>query len=139
MALAAVLISGCGSSSSKSSSTASASTPASSSAPAATTPATAPASAGGQTLHVSADPSKLAFNTTTLTAKAGKVTIVMANPAAISHGISVQGNGVDKDGPVVGMGATSTITATLKPGKYTFYCPVPGHRTAGMMGTLTVT
>lgn len=90
-------------------------------------------------MHVSADPSKLAFNTTTLTAKAGKVTIVMANPAAISHGISVQGGGVDKDGPVVGMGATSTITVSLKPGKYTFYCPVPGHRAGGMMGTLTVT
>jgi uncharacterized cupredoxin-like copper-binding protein len=45
---------------------------------------------------------------------------------------------VDKDGPTVGMGSTSTVTVTLKPGKYTFYCPVPGHKAGGMMGTLTV-
>lgn len=90
-------------------------------------------------MPVSAVPGKLAFNTKTLTAKAGKVTIVMANPASFHHGVSVSGNGIDKDGPVVGTGATSTVTVTLKPGKYTFYCPVPGHRAGGMQGTLAVT
>ena len=43
-----------------------------------------------------------------------------------------------KDGKTVSPGGTSTDTLTLKPGKYTFYCPVPGHRAAGMVGTLTV-
>jgi uncharacterized cupredoxin-like copper-binding protein len=82
----------------------------------------------------------LAFNTKTLSAKAGKVTLVMSDPqgSGIPHGISVEGNGVDKDGKVVQAGGTSTVSATLKPGKYTFYCPVPGHRAAGMQGTLTV-
>ena len=35
-------------------------------------------------------------------------------------------------------GSTSTVTATLKKGTYTYYCPVPGHKQAGMVGTLTV-
>ena len=46
--------------------------------------------------------------------------------------------GVDKSGSTVGMGGKSTVTAALKPGKYTFYCPVDGHKAAGMKGTLTV-
>ena len=35
-------------------------------------------------------------------------------------------------------GGSKTLTLTLKPGKYTFYCTVPGHRQAGMEGTLNV-
>jgi uncharacterized cupredoxin-like copper-binding protein len=30
------------------------------------------------------------------------------------------------------------VSLTLKPGTYTFYCPVAGHRAAGMEGTLEV-
>ena len=39
---------------------------------------------------------------------------------------------------VVTNGGTSTVTVTLKPGTYTFYCSVDGHEAAGMKGTLTV-
>ena len=46
--------------------------------------------------------------------------------------------GVDQDGQTVGQGGTSTVTVTLKPGRYEFYCPVDGHKDAGMKGTLTV-
>jgi uncharacterized cupredoxin-like copper-binding protein len=38
----------------------------------------------------------------------------------------------------VGQGGTSTVSASLKPGTYTFYCSVPGHREGGMEGKLTV-
>jgi uncharacterized cupredoxin-like copper-binding protein len=141
-ASAALAVAGCGSGGSNSSSSAS-STPASTPAPAASTPDTTAGGAGssgsGETLNISADPGgKLAFDKKSLTAKAGKVTITMANPSQLPHGVGVDGNGVDKVGQVVQKGGTSTVTLTLKPGKYEFFCPVPGHKEAGMKGTLTV-
>jgi uncharacterized cupredoxin-like copper-binding protein len=95
--------------------------------------------AGRSSLRLSADPSgKLAFDKQALQAKAGRVAIVMKNPADLSHNVSLEGPGVDEEGETVGKGATSTVSATLKPGTYTFYCSVPGHREAGMEGKLTV-
>jgi uncharacterized cupredoxin-like copper-binding protein len=82
----------------------------------------------------------LYFNKRSLTAKAGKVTLVMANPktSGVAHGVAVEGKGIDRDGKIVPAGGTSVVTATLKPGRYTFYCPVPSHKKAGMKGTLLV-
>jgi uncharacterized cupredoxin-like copper-binding protein len=140
LSAAALVVAGCGSSNDSNSTSSSSDTGAS--AGSTSTPAPAPAASGGgkaSTVKLSADPSgQLKFNTTTLSAKAGKVTLSMANPASVPHGVSVEGNGVDKDGQIVNKGGTSTVTANLKPGKYEFYCPVPGHRQAGMEGTLTV-
>jgi len=94
---------------------------------------------GGQTLNLSADPGgALKFDKSDLSAKAGKVTLVMKNPSSLPHAIAVEGKGVDKDGQTVGNGGTSTVTVALKPGRYEFYCPVDGHKQAGMEGHLTV-
>jgi plastocyanin len=93
---------------------------------------------GGQTLSIGAPASgALKFTKKTLKAKAGTVTVKFDNAASVPHAFSVEGNGVDKDGKVVTKGS-DTLTVKLKPGKYTFYCPVDGHRQAGMQGTLTV-
>ena|SRR5215218_11195805 len=98
------------------------------------------ASAGGgaQTIKLAADPSALKFDKSTLSAKAGKVTLQMANPSSLPHAVSIEGNGVDVDGKTVQKGGTSTATADLKPGSYEFYCPVDGHKAAGMEGKLIV-
>ncbi len=93
---------------------------------------------GGETLKLAADKSALKFDKTSLTAKAGKVTLEMENPSEIPHAVAIKGNGVDVDGKTVGNGETSTASTDLKAGTYTFYCPVPGHEAAGMKGTLTV-
>jgi plastocyanin len=95
-------------------------------------------SGGGETLKLAADKSALKFDKTSLTAKAGKVTLEMENPSQLPHAIAIKGNGVDVDGKTIGNGETSTASTDLKPGTYTFYCPVPGHEAAGMKGTLTV-
>lgn len=83
----------------------------------------------------------LGFSQRTLSARAGTVTIRLANASGdeYPHGIAIEGNGVDKDGPIVQPGADSTVTVRLKPGRYTFYCPVGEHEKYGMKGTLTVT
>jgi plastocyanin len=136
-AAAALAVAGCGGGGSNTSTSAS-STPATTPAPAASTPA-ASGGGGGKALKISADASgALKFNTTSLNAKAGKVTITMSNPSQVQHGVAIKGSGVSQSGQVVGDGGTSTVTVTLKPGTYTFYCPVPGHEQAGMKGTLTV-
>jgi uncharacterized cupredoxin-like copper-binding protein len=93
----------------------------------------------GGKLSLEADPSgQLRFNKKTLQSKPGKVTIVMTNPSPLSHSVAIEGSGVNSTGAVVTKGGTSTVTADLRPGTYTFFCTVPGHREAGMQGTLTV-
>jgi plastocyanin len=130
----------CGGSSSSSSTAASTST----SAPAATstgssTAAAAP-SGGAGGITEAADPSgQLKFTKSSLTAKAGKVTITFTNMAPEMHNITIATGA----GKVVGATPTfqsgvKTLDVNLKAGKYVFYCSVPGHRQGGMQGTLTV-
>lgn len=80
----------------------------------------------------------LAYQFGSAEAQAGEITIESKNDASIPHDIAIEGNGVDEQGEVVQGGGTSTLTADLEPGEYTFYCTVPGHREGGMEGKLTV-
>lgn len=94
----------------------------------------------GTALELVAGPgSELKFDKTSLEAAAGEVTITMANDGDLPHNVAIKGSGVDEKGEIVQNGGTSTVTATLEPGEYTFYCSVPGHEAGGMTGTLTVT
>ena len=82
----------------------------------------------------------LAYSVKTLTVPAGKLTIKMVNKGSIPHDIAIKGKGIKTvKGKVVPKGGSTSVTATLKKGKYTFYCTVPGHEQAGMKGTLKVT
>jgi plastocyanin len=96
--------------------------------------------AAGNLLKIAADPNgALKFDKTSLSAKAGKVTIVMTNTSSIPHAVELEGGGIEKKGAIVTGGASvSRVSANLKPGKYEFYCPVDGHKAAGMKGELTV-
>jgi len=101
------------------------------------------ATGGGGTaagaIEISADPGNaLRFDVSELAAAAGTVIISMANPSSLPHNVAIKGNGVDAKGEIVSSGGTSTVSADLAPGTYTFYCSVPGHEQGGMTGTLTV-
>jgi uncharacterized cupredoxin-like copper-binding protein len=80
----------------------------------------------------------LAYQFADAQASAGQVTLESRNPEPIGHNIAVEGNGLDQKGPVVQGGAVSKVSVDLRPGTYTFYCSVPGHREGGMVGKLTV-
>jgi plastocyanin len=100
-------------------------------------PATGPKGAA-TTLQLSASPTAIAFDTTKLSAQAGKVTIDFDNPAPLEHDVAIeQGGKVIAQSETLAEGKTS-VSADLEPGTYTFLCTVPGHAEAGMEGTLTV-
>jgi plastocyanin len=93
---------------------------------------------GETTLQLSASPTEIAFDTTELSAKPGKVTIDFDNPAPLEHDVAIEQSGkVVAKSALIAEGKTS-VSADLAPGTYTFLCTVPGHAEAGMEGTLTV-
>lgn len=95
---------------------------------------------GGSTLKFEADPEgSLAYTTTEATAKAGKVTVDFNNPQGLPHDVAIENSAGEEVGATeeISEGSDST-TVNLKPGTYHFFCTVPGHREAGMEGTLTV-
>jgi plastocyanin len=95
---------------------------------------------GGSTVKFEADPNgELAYTTTEASAEAGKVTIDFNNPQSLTHDVAIEDSSGKEVGKteLIGEGETST-TVNLKPGTYHYFCTVPGHREAGMEGTLTV-
>lgn len=101
-------------------------------APTSTTP-----SATTTILNIKASASELAFLPNTLSAPAGRIVIRMTNSSQLQHSVALAVPNIAA-GAVVGYGGVSEVVATLAPGTYTYYCTVPGHRQAGMTGTLTV-
>lgn len=145
LALGLIALTGCGSSSSSSSSASTPETPAATeSTP--TTSSTAGSSASESSgsssgaLSIEANPEgQLAYNTKSLTAKAGKVTIDFKNMSELGHNVTVESSSGSTEGATPTMhGESKTLSLNLKPGTYKFFCSVPGHRQAGMEGTITV-
>jgi plastocyanin len=96
---------------------------------------------GASVVEIEAAPgAELAYVQKEAKAKAGQVSIDFTNPQTLSHDVAVEdssGKELGKTELVADGSSTGTI-GNLKPGKYTFFCTVPGHREAGMEGTLTV-
>jgi mono/diheme cytochrome c family protein len=100
-----------------------------------------PAVAVGGVLKLEADPNgQLSYTTNKATAQQGKLTISMDNTSGVPHNVAIQQGtsgailGHTKEVPK----GVQTFSVNLKAGTYTFFCEVPGHRQAGMLGTLTV-
>ncbi|MGI8482949.1 MAG: plastocyanin/azurin family copper-binding protein [Thermomicrobiales bacterium] len=106
--------------------------------PAEATPAAsgsaAPASGASQTIEL--DAQDISWSKKEITAKPGD-TIVVKNVGALPHDFSVDAFNI-ADPIDSGASVTVTIPADAKPGSYEYYCSVPGHKEAGMVGTLTI-
>jgi plastocyanin len=94
-------------------------------------------SAAPEPLNVTIHAKDIAFDTTTLTAKAGQVVnVTYINDGALDHTFLIDGVIAEQK---VAPGATTTFSFTAPAaGTYTYYCNVAGHKEAGMTGTLTV-
>ena len=105
-----------------------------------------PAVEKGGKLEIPADPTgQLAYVTNKASAEPGSVSISMPNMSGVSHNIAVEAGagGATAKGAVLAASqfvtkGSASIKVSLKPGTYTFFCQAPGHRAAGMYGTLTV-
>ena len=86
--------------------------------------------------EISVDAKSFEFNPSQITIKAGEDVTIVLDSADAEHDFVVQGQG-----HIVGANAGKRAKGGLmidKPGTYKFWCSVPGHRAAGMEGTLTV-
>jgi len=61
--------------------------------------------------------------------------VTVSNVGVAPHNFSIKELGISVN---VLVGQTQLITINAAPGTYSFYCNLPGHRQAGMVGTLTV-
>ena len=95
---------------------------------------------GGGSVKVEADPSgNLAFTSDSISAKAGNDTLEFTNESPVPHDVKIENSSGEEVGGVeIVSEGTESASVELEPGEYTFYCSVPGHRQAGMEGTLTV-
>ncbi len=103
------------------------------------TPASSSAAAGGALTLEANREGALSYDKKSLEAKAGKVSIDFTNMSPLGHNMTIESSA----GKIVGatptiQGTSKALTLDLKPGTYKFFCSVPGHRMAGMEGTLTV-
>src|SRR6058998_1868329 len=105
------------------------------------TSTTSSASSGGgviKTVSIHETEYKLSPNTISLT-KPGTYVFEGVNDGTTAHALGVEGNGVDSDISAIDPGSSGTLKVTLsKAGTYEIYCPIDGHKTLGMKGTVTV-
>jgi uncharacterized cupredoxin-like copper-binding protein len=88
---------------------------------------------GATALSVTA--TEFAFDPATLSVTADEeATVELVNGGTIEHDFTIDEAGVKIAAPAT---ETASGSFTVAAGTYAFYCSVPGHREAGMEGTLT--
>ena len=96
--------------------------------------------AGVETVELtSPETGDLVFDPDSLEARVGEVAIDYTNPSEVPHNVAIEGDGEElAQSETVAGGDSAAATVALEAGEYVYYCSIPGHREAGMEGTLTV-
>lgn len=95
------------------------------------------APADGAEAAASIEAFDIGFSESELTLKPGD-TISFTNTGALEHDFVVDALGIEEYAEAGGPAVTITIPEDAEPGEYEFYCSIPGHKAAGMVGTLTI-
>jgi uncharacterized cupredoxin-like copper-binding protein len=96
-----------------------------------------PDTSGAGATSVSIDAGDIFFSVKELSIAADTdVEIKVTNVGVAQHDLMIENTEFGTQ--ILNGGASETITVNLPAGEYTYYCSIPGHRPAGMQGTLTV-
>ncbi len=79
---------------------------------------------------------EMAYDPSSVAVAAGSVPVILDNAGTVVHDLRIEE--VPSFLVEAQPGETQSATVTLEPGTYTFFCSIPGHRQAGMEGTLVV-
>lgn len=77
------------------------------------------------------------YDPANITAPAGEIKLDLAEQGSQTHTLLIDG----VDGFKLSVSSADrddSGTIDLKPGAYTYYCDIPGHRSQGMEGTITL-
>jgi uncharacterized cupredoxin-like copper-binding protein len=123
MAVAALLLGACSSTSANDTTAPSATSTPTAAAPSATTSGTS----------VNVTEKEFAITLSQATFSPGTYTFTIKNTGSFPHNLAIEGPGVDqKTSPTIGPGQSGTLTAALQAGSYELSCAVPGHKDRGM-------
>ncbi len=102
-------------------------------------PAASPAASpeAGLSTELDVTAGDIYFDPKELTAPANTdVQVTITNVGAAAHDFVIDALNVKT--PLINPGGTETVTINGAAGDYEYYCSVPGHKAAGMVGTLTL-
>jgi plastocyanin len=99
------------------------------------------AAATGGTVDVSLQEWELGFDPDELTLAPGTYTFNATNDGTVDHALQITSGLTSAATPDTSYapGETESFTVDLAPGTYEVFCPVAGHKAAGMVATITVT
>lgn len=92
--------------------------------------------AGGSLTFVGTD--DIAWEQDEKSVAPGSVEVTIECGSSVGHALAIEGVQDGSDLAACGADGSGSGTVQLEAGEYTYFCTVPGHRDAGMEGTLTV-